>query len=167
MELVAPDIHEFARRRVTSRINCTRNGLKGQPVQQPVQQKSRKEQTAYGQQSEETLFDRPTWAWRSGGSVFPTVDSLCHHYVSFSREEHEREGHTLFMQPQKTGLLRLLRLLRLFQGKPGAPKKCDALKHLLPLTSTGSSRRPAVSLEIESLDDEPETQHHFKESTRD
>ena len=58
MEPVAPDIHEFAGRRIVISVNCARNGLIGQPEQQ----KSHKGQTAYAQQTQETPFDRPTWA---------------------------------------------------------------------------------------------------------
>ena len=58
MELVAPDIHEFAGRGIVSGVNRVRNGLRDQSEQQ----KSHKGQTAYAQQSQETLFDRPTWA---------------------------------------------------------------------------------------------------------
>src|SRR5205807_2147519 len=95
MESVAPDIHEFDWSGVVRSVNRTGKGLR----EQPEQQKTDKGQTEYAQQTQETPSDRPTWAWRYGGRVLPTVDGLCHFYVSFSREDNEREEHTLFMQP--------------------------------------------------------------------
>src|SRR6185312_6289645 len=58
MKPVAPDIHEFAGRRIVICVNRARNSLIGQPDQQ----KSYKGQTAYAQQTQETPFDGPTWA---------------------------------------------------------------------------------------------------------
>ena len=58
MELVAPDIHEFAWSGIASSVNRAGNGLR----EQPEQQQSHKDQTEYDQQTQETLFDRPTWA---------------------------------------------------------------------------------------------------------
>jgi hypothetical protein len=98
MEPVAPDIHEFAWRGVVRSVNRAGNGLIGQPEQQ----KPDKGQTEYAQETQETPSDRPTWAWSNGGRVLPPVDGLCHFSVSFSREEHEREEHTVFMEPQKS-----------------------------------------------------------------
>jgi hypothetical protein len=58
MESIAPNIHESAWRGVVSGVNCARNGL----VEQPQDQKTHEERTANAQQTQKTLFDRPTWA---------------------------------------------------------------------------------------------------------
>jgi hypothetical protein len=58
MKPIAPDIHEFAGRRIVISVNRARNGLK----RQPKQQQSHEGQTAYDQQTQETPFDGPTWA---------------------------------------------------------------------------------------------------------
>jgi hypothetical protein len=43
---------------VVSSVNRAGNGLRDQSEQQ----QSRKNQTKYGQESQEALFDRPTWS---------------------------------------------------------------------------------------------------------
>ena len=58
MELVAPDIHEFAGRGIASGVNRVCNGLRDQSEQQ----ESRKDQTKYGQESQEALSGRARWA---------------------------------------------------------------------------------------------------------
>jgi len=93
MEPVAPDIHEFAWSGVVRSVKRAGKGLR----EQPEQQKPDKGQTEYAQETQETPSDRPTWAWRNGGRALPNVDGLCHFYVSFAREDNEREEHTLFM----------------------------------------------------------------------
>src|SRR5437588_2179973 len=93
MEPVAPDIHQFARRGGVRSVNRAGKGLRAQPEQQ----KSDEGQTEYAQETQETPTDRRTGARRNGGRALPTVDGLCHFYVSFAREDNEREEHTLFM----------------------------------------------------------------------